>query len=172
MPTRFLAYMLLIVFCVADVKAQSQSQARAEYGVKEAEAPIGSRIRRLAVGPAAVPINLSYEQLSPENRAKFKENYESMADGDEPPFPQGGLKVVLEPIHKAQSKLLVQGDLFLTAMVDASGVAQSVTAIGSPSPEMTRFAAGVLVFTKFKPAICSGQPCSMEFPLRILFEVN
>lgn len=157
---------------VTTVASQTQPPPVAEYGIKEAEPRTGSRIRKTAVGPTSIPINLSYDQLSPHSQAKFKQNYEDMAEGDEPPFPEGGLKVVLEPIHKLQSKLLVRGDLFLTAKVDASGVAQSVTAIGSPSPEMTKLASHVLMLTKFKPAMCSGQPCSMEFPLRMRFKVN
>jgi hypothetical protein len=44
-----------------------------------------------------------------------------------------------------------------------------VKAIGSPSPEMTQFAASVLLLTKFKPAICGGQPCKMDYPFRFAF---
>jgi hypothetical protein len=170
MSTRVIAIALILPFCVAELRAQAQPKP--EYGIKEDHPSSGSRIRQLAVGPAAVPVNLPYERLSPADRAKFNENYESMPSGDEPPFPQGGLKAVLEPIYKAQVKLLVSGDLFLIARVDANGAAQSVTAVGSPSPEITKFAASVLVLTKFKPAMCSGQPCSMEFPLRMRFKVE
>lgn len=169
---RSLCVWILAACSTTDVASQTQPPPVAEYGIKEAEPRTGSRIRKAVVGPTSIPVNLSYDQLSPETQARFKQNYEEMAEGDEPPFPRGGLKEVLEPIHKAQSKLLVRGDLFLTAKVDASGVAQSVTAIGSPSPEMTKVASHVLMLTKFKPAMCSGQPCSMEFPLRMRFKVN
>jgi hypothetical protein len=47
-----------------------------------------------------------------------------------------------------------------------------VKAWGSPSPEMTKFAASVLLLTRFKPAICGGQKCRMDFPLKYLFIVD
>ena len=170
MLSRHLLVALTALFCA--VESNAESPPRPEYGIKEEQPRTGSSIRRRAVGPTAIPVNLSYEQLSPEDRARFNENYESIPHGDEPPFPVGGLKIVLEPMYKAQTKLLVRGDLFLVAKIDSTGVAQEVTAIGSPSREMTRFASQVLLLTKFKPAVCTGQPCVMEFPLRMQFKVE
>jgi hypothetical protein len=60
----------------------------------------------------------------------------------------------------------------LIATVEANGEVSSVKAIGSPSPEMTKFASTILLLTKFKPAICSGHPCRMDFPLWYEFQVE
>jgi hypothetical protein len=95
--------------------------------------------------------------------------YESIAPGDEPPFPLDGLKPV---VWKGQAKLLGTGELFLIATVEANGVVAQVKAIGSPSPEMTKFASTVLLLTKFKPAVCAGRPCKMDFPLWYSFRVE
>ncbi len=143
-----------------------------KHTIRQPQPYTGSNIRLHVVGSGDVPINLSYAQLSPENRAAFNRNYEVMEPGDEPPFPMGGLQVVLGPIQRLQEVLQVTGDLLLVARVSATGVAQEIKAYDSPSPEMTKMAAQVLLLTRFKPAICSGQPCSMEFPLRLQFQLR
>jgi len=167
---RSVLFVVAAASCLAE--AIAQDQPRPEFGLREQQPGAGSLVRRQVVGPTVIPLNLSYEQLSPQDRARFNGNYEAVPPGDEPPFPVGGLKVILDPIGKAQAKLSVTGNLFVIAKVDSSGVAHEVTAVGSPSPEMTQFASQVLLLTRFKPARCSGQPCAMEFPLRMQFQVN
>ena len=169
MPTRT---PLLALAVILGAHLGAKAQPRPEYGIREDQPRTGSMIRRQMVGPTAVSVNLSWEQLPPGDRAKFKENYEAMPPGDEPPFPTGGLKAILDPVRKAQSKLLVTGDLFLVAKIDPTGVAEEIAVYGSPSPEMTKFASQVLLLAKFKPAVCSGQPCAMEFPLRMHFRTE
>lgn len=149
-----------------------RAQPYPEYGIKEDQPRTGSRIRQNAVGPTRIAVNLPYERLSPEDKAQLHDYYEHIADGDEPPFPRHGLRAVLDPIRQAQAKLLAEGNLFLIVTVGPDGKAKEVKAIGSPSPEMTRFAAQVLVLTPYKPALCSGQPCAMDFPLRMTFRVR
>lgn len=149
--------------------AAAQGTPQPQYGIREDEPRLGSMIRRYLVRSPTIPINLSYEQLSPADRALFNRNYEAMPEGDEPPFPLGGLRVLLEPLVQAQGILMVSGSLTLLARVDREGKVQEVTALGSPDPRMTRFAASLLVLTRFKPAVCGGQPCAGEFPLRKVF---
>ena len=150
----------------------AEDRPRPEYSIKEDLPRTGSMIRRPEVGLSNVPLNLSYGQLSPGDRAKFNQQYERIAPGDEPPFPLGGLREIYDPLRKAQAALLVPGNLFLIAKIDGHGATQEVQVIGSPDPKMTKFAARVLLLTKFKPAKCSGQPCTMEFPLCVDFQVE
>lgn len=164
--------LLVTVLTLCTTVASALAQTRPEYTIREDAPRTGSLIRKAAVGPAAVPVNLPYEQMTAEDRAKFNENYEQIPAGDEPPFPRHGLREVFDPIRKAQGRLLVRGDLFLVATIDPSGEAVEVTVIGSPSPEMTRFAAEILLLTKYKPAMCGGKPCTMQFPLRMRFNVE
>jgi len=37
---------------------------------------------------------------------------------------------------------------------------------------MTKFESSVLLLTKFKPAVCAGKPCKMQFPFRFKFRVE
>jgi hypothetical protein len=38
--------------------------------------------------------------------------------------------------------------------------------------DMANFAGKVLLLTAFKPAVCRGRPCRMDFPLMYEFVVN
>lgn len=143
-----------------------------EYEIKFDRPRTGSLIRLHAVRTTGLPINLTYQQLSPEQRAAVHSWYENIAPRDEPPFPAEGTKPIHDAIRQGQAKLLVTGELFLIATVEPTGEVSAVTAIGSPSPEMTKFAATILMLTQFKPAVCAGQPCRMDFPLRYEFRVD
>jgi hypothetical protein len=147
-----------------------------QYAVKESQPKTGSLIRKTLamsrLGPAQIAINLPYGQLPEADRQRFNAYYEEVAVGDEPPFPLQGLKQLFEPLLKAQAKLLVEGTLLLVATVDETGVVKQVQAEGSPSPAMTKFGASLLMPTRFKPAVCSGSPCAMEFPLYLNFRVE
>jgi hypothetical protein len=122
------------------------------------------------VSSPGVAINLPYEQLSADEQQRFKASYERLAEGDEPPFPRQGLKALYDPVLKAQSRFAAGGDLFLVALVGADGKVTEVRTYGSPSVEMTRFASELLLITSFKPAVCGGRACAMEFPLRMALQ--
>jgi hypothetical protein len=136
-----------------------------EYAIKADDAPIGSHIRGEAAHSSILPINRSYEQLTNEERAIVNGWYEDMAPGDEPPFPREGTKPIIDAVRKAQEKLLASGKLFLVATVEPNGRASAVKVLRTPSAEMAKFAGSVLLLTKFKPAICGGRACRMDFPM-------
>lgn len=95
-----------------------------------------------------------------------------MSPNDEPPFPVDGLPPIHEAIAEVQRRLLVHGALSMFADVDSGGGATSVSVYESPDPKLTQAAAAVLMLTKFKPAVCKGEPCRMSFPLRVAFKVE
>jgi hypothetical protein len=167
---RLIGIMLISLLSLASAQAQ-EALPPAKYGITAEDPPTGSRIRRDAVR-SPLPVNRTYEQLTAEERASVHDWYEGIPDGDEPPFPVSGTKDILDAVRKAQQKLLVTGELFLVATIEPSGEVSGVKAWGSPSPEMTKFAASVLLLTRFKPAICGGQKCRMDFPLKYLFIVD
>lgn len=152
--------------------ASAQSEPKSEYSIKEDQAVTGSYIRRTEVSGARVPVNLPYDQLSPADRQVLNSWWEKINDGDEPPFPLGGLKAIIDPIRKGQSQLVDNGELFIVATVKSNGTVANVSMFESPSDAMTQFAAKVLLLTKFKPAKCAGVPCQMDFPFRINFTVR
>lgn len=131
-------------------------------------ATTGSSILRSAI-TFQIPLNKRYNELSVEERVILHKAWEGIPDGDEPPFPTNGLRPIYKAVIDAQSKLGVEGELHLIATVDARGDVVEVKAYGSPSPEITQFAATVILKTKFKPAVCGGQPCRMDFPFRYRF---
>lgn len=169
MPRRYTEFTLGL--CGVLLAVLGDAQVRPDYSIREDQPRTGSHIRQ-EVARASIPINLTYEQLSPDDRSALHANYESIAEGDEPPFPLEGLRALIDPIQRAQEKLLARGELFLVATIGPDGKAQKVLSYRSPSPEMTNFAAHALMLTAFKPAICSGNACTMDFPLRMTFRVE
>ena len=142
------------------------------YSIDEDEPRLGSHVRKQAVGPTKIAVNLPYHELPPEDRARLHDQYERMAEGDEPPFPLNGLRSILDPIRQGQVKLQVTGKLHLIATIGPDGKVREVKALSSPSPEMTRFAAQIMAVTRYKPALCGGQACTMDLPLRVNFQVE
>jgi hypothetical protein len=79
------------------------------------------------------------------------------------------LRPILEACEKLQNKLLVRGKLTLAVNVNAAGNPVSVEVLRSPDMTMAKAMAAVLMLQKYKPAICKGSPCSMQFPFRMDF---
>jgi hypothetical protein len=116
-----------------------------------------------------VPINKRYAEMAPQEQNGLKSQYEKMGPNDEPPFPVNGLANLYKTMIKGAEKFQVEGQLILFVDIDAQGKATSVSVVRSPDPEMTQFAAGILIFERYKPAVCDGTPCKMQFPFRINF---
>lgn len=119
-----------------------------------------------------IPLNKRYSDLSPSERKTLHGLWENIPSGDEPPFPIDGLRPIHAAMARAQQALSVAGPLDLVASVSATGEVTEVKALGSPSPEMTKYAAAVLFNTKFKPAVCAGKACAMQYPFSFLFKTE
>ncbi|MEP7100400.1 MAG: energy transducer TonB [Burkholderiales bacterium] len=143
-----------------------------QYSIKQSVPDTGTRIPRKIVQGSAIPLNRTYAQLTEEEQQLVKSQYEAMRPLDEPPFPAAGLRPIHEAIAEMQRRLLLQGTLSMYADVDAQGVVTGVGVYQSPDPQLTQAAAAVLMLTKFKPAVCRGEPCKMSFPLRVTFHVE
>jgi hypothetical protein len=159
-------FFLCVISLLLSSGASSQEELR--YALR-GDAPTGSNIPELLARSTMIPLNKKYSELSDEQKAVLASHYERMGERDEPPFPVDGLAPIMRLLHRAQAQLLVTGPLYLIVDVGADGAAKEVKAIGSPSPEMTQLAASVLIFTKYKPAVCAGQPCRMQYPFVIEF---
>ena len=119
-----------------------------------------------------LPAEKSYAQLTPEQRRIAKSAYDKMPDADEPPYPLNGLLPILRASEKLQHKLLIRGELSMAATIDAKGNAISVEVFKSPDREMAKAMASVLLLEKYKPALCAGSPCQMQFPFRTIYHVD
>jgi hypothetical protein len=143
--------------------------AAPEYSVR-GDAHTGSAIRSKLVSGGNLPVNKRYDELTADDKELVNQWYESIGPGDEPPFPAQGLKPVYTAMARLHGELQAKGQLILIATVDARGDVTQVKAVGNPDPELTKFAATVLALTNFKPALCKGVPCKMDFPFSFQFK--
>jgi hypothetical protein len=147
----------------------SAQTPHAEYKIEEERPHTGSFVRRTLARTFKIPINRRYDELTRAEKAILSQDYEFASPDDEPPFPAEGLRPILVAINKAVEKIDVIGELVMVVDVGADGEAKSVRAVRSPNPEMAKFVAGLFYITKFKPAVCEGKPCAMQYPFRISF---
>ena len=142
------------------------------YTLKEDGPRTGTNIRRDVVRNSPLPLDRPYAQLTPQEQAIVKSQYETMGPEDEPPFPAHGLRPLYKAIASAQQRLRVQGPLVVFVDVDSEGRAVSVSVVQSPDPRMTQAAATILMLETYKPARCGGVACRMQFPLRTQLETS
>ncbi|MGH8863469.1 MAG: energy transducer TonB [Burkholderiales bacterium] len=151
--------------------AQSSAQlSTPQYVIRDDAPRTGSILRHRQAAKFPIPVNRSYDKLTPEQKAVVHSWYEHMELGDEPPFPADGLVPLYDAIQRGQRKLMVRGELEMAVTVGPDGKATEVHVMKSPSPEMTQFVGSVLLLTKYKPAVCKGLPCRMQFPLSLRFD--
>jgi outer membrane biosynthesis protein TonB len=149
--------------------AEAADDNRPRYSLKQDQPDTGTNIRKDVANGSVIPLDKRYAELSPEEQSYVKSQYENLSPSDEPPFPVDGLRPIYKAIATAQQKLLVTGEMTLAVEVSAQGQATSVSVLRSADPEMTKLAATVLMLQKYKPALCNGNPCIMQFPFRIAF---
>jgi len=118
---------------------------------------------------AAVPFDGRYDELSAAQKATLAADYENLPAGDEPPFPQYGLRHMLKPVVRFADTYSPVGRLVASVEVDSQGHATDVTVYKSPDPQLTRVIAAALQFEPYKPGMCHGQPCKMSYVLRLDF---
>ncbi|MEO8064556.1 MAG: hypothetical protein ABI821_17605 [Pseudomonadota bacterium] len=171
--------MLLIAVSAGALGTAHAQTASNEHGIPDAPtrqtvestSSTGSIIKKDLRWKSKIPLNKTYDQLTPEEKAELNSMYEKLADGDEPPFPAKGMKPIFNAIKKGQSVLRARGELNFGVTVGPDGVASKVDdfgGVGGPNAyEMSQYVASILVKAQYKPAVCQGKPCSMQFPFRL-----
>lgn len=160
---------VLLLLALQGRSLQAAGDTRPRYSLKQDQPDTGTNIKRDIVSGSVVSLGKAYAELSPEEQAYVKSQYEQMSSNDEPPFPLKGLRPVYKVIAAGQQKFLVTGSMSLAVEVNSQGEAMSVSVLQSPDPEMASFAASVLMLQRYKPALCNGSPCKMQFPFRMSF---
>lgn len=162
--------LLAIATLLAAVGPSNAQTTVPPYVIVSNEPRTGTLLKRTTSGKYPVPIKRSYEQLKPEEKAIVHSWYAHLGPGDEPPYPADGLAPLFNSIQSGQKKLMVRGDLELNVTIAPSGQATEVQVMKSPGYEMTEYASSVLLLAKYKPAVCKGKPCQMQFPVFVRFD--
>ncbi len=146
--------------------------APARFTIKQSTPSVGSNIPRNAVTSGAIPINRRYAELTRDQQNILKSRYEAILENDEPPFPLDGLEPLLSAMSKGQQRYPASGLMEIHVDINAQGEARAVKVFQSPDPDLTKFAASVLLLTKYKPGICDGVPCAMPYPFLMNFSIR
>ncbi len=160
MSRRYSVFLLLLL-----ISGLSHASDR----LRENELVSGSIIKDVTVTSTG-SLKKRYSDLSPAEIEDIKSQYKDMPKGDEPPYPVNGMKKLMQDMATIQRSAYAEGVLYATVEVDEQGVGDHVKFYKVPDSRMTAPVAAALVNTHYKPAICSGKPCVMEFPLTIHFK--
>ncbi|HKX40967.1 MAG TPA: energy transducer TonB [Burkholderiaceae bacterium] len=171
-PSRGLLAAALLIAALCPTARAADELPPPIYAIKQDVPSLGTNIPRKVATSSDLPLNRRYSELTAAEQDIVKSRYEAMMPLDEPPYPVDGLLPLFNAVRKVQDAVLAQGDLTMFVEVDAQGRATSVSVMKSPDPKLTQAVASVLMLTKYKPAVCGGQPCSMGYPFRMKFSVD
>jgi hypothetical protein len=111
-----------------------------------------------------IPLNKTYGELTPEQKEALHAMYQSLPPGDEPPFPEKGIKPIFNVVRNAQNILQARGELNMVVTVGPDGKAIKVENFSNViNPRIMETTEHALLETKYKPGVCSGTPCTMQF---------
>ncbi len=133
--------------------------------------PLANTAERSTIATSDLPLDRPWEQFSAEDRARLRGQYQTLAANEEPPFPQEGMKPIVDKLRVVQKKLGIEGDMFAVITVDEQGNARSVSYLMTPELGDMGVITSILSGAKYKPAKCANVPCAMEFPLYIHFKL-
>lgn len=153
-------YLTLILFAFVSAQAFAGDK---EYYLLD-PAPVGSRFP-IKLAASKVPFDKGYAELTDEQRAIVRADYEGLTANDAPPYPKFGPEQIVRPLTRAHRSVLTNSELLAIATVDAVGKVTKVEIYKTPSQQMTDLIAAVLYQTEFTPATCAGEPCAMEYLL-------
>ncbi len=141
-------------------------QTATTYGLKF-NGSTGTNIARNQVEGLPVPPDKSYEELSPEEKRSVRSRYANMPAGDEPPYPLDGPAKLYRGATELARRYQVEGELSLVVDINEKGTATGVSVLSNPGQDFVKDVATLLMVQKYKPGICAGQPCRMQYPFGI-----
>ena len=137
------------------------------FNLKDPTIRPGSTVRNDLATGSSIPFDKGYRDLTPEQKAFVKSEYEGMGPDDEPPFPIRGNARIFAGISEVAQTRQAAGKLVMTVLVDADGVGKSVKVFETPEPGTAKGVAFILLNEKYKPALCKGQPCEQEYLVEV-----
>jgi hypothetical protein len=158
------------VICALPSPAQ-EAQATKTYRLI-GDPVTGSNLSQHIATSAPYPVNKPYSQFTEQEKATLRSYYEGMPESDEPPFPSKGLAPILRDVSKLVGALKAEGDLTIFVTVNPSGDATQVALVTYPNVEVANAIAYVLIKAKYKPGMCGGKSCTMDFPFRFALRLQ
>jgi hypothetical protein len=161
---------ILVLSAVVAAGASSTAAAAVDEGAQYhvRDVLVGSVVAQDIID-SPMPFDSTYAELTPDQKAVLFQDYESLSPGDEPPFPLYGIRHLVRPLVPFVETWNPTGSLVASVDVDSKGDAQSVTVYKSPDPQLARLASKAMALEKYKPGVCHGQPCRMQYLLRLDF---
>jgi hypothetical protein len=157
---------LLTLSGVTALHAQSANEnERTRYRLKERD----GLIRDTIATANEYPLDRPYSRFTAKEKASLRSEYEDMPESDEPPFPVDGLASIIEDVSTLIARLRVEGEVLIHVTVSPEGKATSVALLKYPDLETAKAIAYVLVKTRYKPALCHGSPCKMDWAFHTTF---
>jgi hypothetical protein len=144
--------------------------AQNNYTLKQEQPSVGTSLKRDIVKGGAVPFEKRYAELTPEQQAIVKSQYEQMGPNDEPPYPADGLGPVYKLFSLVQERTHATGYYSIAVEVDSQGKPTAVSFLKAVDEDVARLLAQAALIQKYKPALCNGTPCTMQIPFRVAFE--
>ncbi|RZT11151.1 hypothetical protein SAMN05216319_0370 [Duganella sp. CF402] len=158
---RFLTILLPLIL--------ASSSACAQYTLKQEQASVGTNLKRDIVTGGRVPFDKRYAELTPEQQAIVKSQYEAMGPTDEPPYPADGLGPVYKLFSLVQERTHATGYYSIAIEIDSQGKPTAVSFLKAEDEDVAKLLAQAALIQKYKPALCNGTPCAMQVPYRIAF---
>jgi hypothetical protein len=134
--------------------APAPQNPAATYAIKTDEPNTGTLLRQKTSTGHVMPPERSYRDLTPEQQTQFNAMYPALEDGDEPPYPLSGTAEFYKVVPYLNGQFRETGHAYIRVLVNGKGGVDSVSVLGTISPELKRTfgtAAGLL---KYKPAVC------------------
>jgi hypothetical protein len=142
------------------------------YRYRDTVAIATSNLRRTVYLSAKVPYDREFGELTTDQQARVRGIYNDLSEPDQPPWPKGGLRVVLKDLvrHVSSFRSSDSGPIMAVARVNAQGTVEKVEVYKSPSDSITSAASKALFATPFTPARRGGAPVAMDFLLDVELE--
>jgi hypothetical protein len=118
----------------------------------------------------ALPYDRSYEQLTPEQKAVVRAEYDSVGPTDEPPYPKYGLSEVADAVARMPRREAIQGDVVLTVHVDERGDAKSVSIYKTPDAKLSKSGRVDVDAKQVQAGIVRGPAVRDGLRLQVLFQ--
>ena len=144
--------------------AASRPRPENTFQQRQAEPHTGTLLAKTEVR-SALPSNVGWDGLTPEQKDIVRGRYPALEPGDDPPYPVNGLVEFNRLIVAAAGKFNARGLLRLNVLVGADGKAKEVRRVGSFDDDVVRFVAAAAMALRYKPAVCHGEPCEMLYPV-------